>query len=343
MPSRAFPPGAGRVPVILLTGFLGSGKTTLLSRWIHQPVFADTAVIINEFGEVGLDHVLLEKSDDRDVMLLDSGCLCCAMNSPLQDSLEDLYYRRLRAEIPAFRRVIVETSGLADPAPLVNTLAADPSVAAHYEFAGVVATVDAVHGMKSLASYKEAATQLALADRVVVTKTDLAGAAQVQAVIEEVAHRNPHARAILSPGERPDDAAIAALEGLQAHALPAVPAPQNAPRPGRFSHLLRYGIGSFTLRAGPAVGWPQYARWVDAMQRRLGERLLRLKGTLAMEDGKLYAIHAVHHLFSPPAALGADAVPRALHGTLVVIARDLSIDELEEVFALLSPDPPPVP
>jgi G3E family GTPase len=332
---------AGRVPVILLTGFLGSGKTTLLARWVHHPAFADTAVIINEFGEIGLDHVLLEKSDDSDVVLLDSGCLCCAMNNPLQDSLEDLYYRRLRAEVPPFRRVIVETSGLADPAPLVNTLAADPSVAAHYEFAGVVATVDAVHGMESLASYKEAATQLALADRVVVTKTDLASAAQVQAVLEEVAQRNPHARTVLSPGQRPDDAAIAALEGLQAHALPAVPAPQDAQplRPGRFSHLLRYGIGSYTLRAGHALGWPAYARWVDAMQRRLGERLLRLKGTLAMEDGRLYAIHAVHHLFSPPAALDADAVPPALHGTLVVIARDLSADELEEVFALLENPP----
>ncbi|MBV6304045.1 GTP-binding protein [Candidimonas humi] len=326
------------MPVILLTGFLGSGKTTLLARWIHHPAFADTAVIINEFGEVGLDHVLLEKSDDRDVVLLDSGCLCCAMNSPLQDSLEDLYYRRLRGEIPAFQRVIVETSGLADPAPLVNTLAADPSVAAHYEFAGVVATMDAVHGLAALASYKEAATQLALADRVVVTKTDVAGAAQVQAVLEEVARRNPHARAVQSPGERPDDAASAAIEGLQAHALPAA---QETPRPrsDRFSHLLRYGIGSFTLHTGQAVSWPQYARWVDAMQRTLGERLLRLKGTLVMEDGHVYAIHAVHHLFSPPKALPDDSVPPALRGALVVIARDLSAEDLEEIFALLAQEP----
>lgn len=327
---------AAKLPVYLLTGFLGSGKTTLLARLIHQPGFADTAVIVNEFGAVGLDHVLIEKSDDSDIMLLDSGCLCCATNSPLQDCLEDLYYRRLRREIPSFGRVVVETSGLADPGPLVNALMADPSVAAHYRFAGVVTTLDAVHGRDALASFREAATQLALADRIVITKADLASPSDLATIRAAAAQGNPYASLLQSP--LPDACAPHdILAGLQTHDIRLQPAQSHdepTQPPGRFAHLFRYGISSHVLRVEQAVGWPQYAAWVDAMQRELGGQLLRVKGILPFDDGHVYAIHGVHHLFSPPQMLGG-TIPRPALGTVVVIAQDISASELGRIFPLL--------
>jgi G3E family GTPase len=331
---------AEKLPVYLLTGFLGSGKTTLLAQWIHQPSFADTAVIVNEFGEIGLDHALLEKSDDSDIMLLDSGCLCCAMNNPLQDCLEDLYYRRLRTEIAPFGRVIVETSGLADPGPLVNTLMADPSVAAHYRFGGVITCVDAVHGLHALASFREAATQLALADRIVLTKIDLAAQAELEAILAAIARHNPFASLIRSPA--PDTHAVQeVLKNLQAHDIRLEPDDQGTgnrttQKPAsRFSHLFRYGISSHVLRVDAPVTWPRYAAWVTAMQRELGEKLLRVKGILSFDDGHIYAIHGVHHLFSPPQSLAGNIPDRAL-GTLVVIAQDTSENELLRILPLLN-------
>lgn len=331
---------AEKLPVYLLTGFLGSGKTTLLAQWIHQPSFADTAVIVNEFGEVGLDHALLEKSDDSDIMLLDSGCLCCALNSPLQDCLEDLYYKRLRTEITPFGRVVVETSGLADPGPLVNTLMADPSVAAHYRFGGVITCVDAVHGLHALTSFREAATQLALADRLVLTKTDLATQSEQEAILAAIAQHNPFASLIRSPV--PDThAAQDVLKNLQAHDIRLKPDEQgNGNRAAqssavRFSHLLRYGISSHVFRVDTAVAWPHYAAWVAAMQRELGEKLLRVKGIFSFEDGHRYAIHGVHHLFSPPQMLGG-GIPDDASGTLVVIAQDISKNEILRILPLLT-------
>ncbi|HEY0295617.1 MAG TPA: GTP-binding protein [Bordetella sp.] len=317
------------LPVYLLTGFLGSGKTTLLARLIHQPAFADTAVIINEFGDVGLDHVLLEKSDDRDVVLLESGCLCCASNSPLQDSLEDLYYRRLRGDIPAFSRVVVETSGLADPLPLMNAINASATVSRQYRFAGVVTVVDAVNGAASLREYRECAVQLAVADRVVLTKTDVASAAETEAVRGLIAQANPQADVL--PVTL--DSEIDLLRGLEMreHAPVAPVAGQAA---GKFSHLLRYGITSHVLRVNGPVGWPRYAAWVGTAQRVLGERLLRAKGILEFEDGEVCAIHGVRHLFGTPRPLSGP-VPAPQCGAVVLITSDVDEEDIETVARAL--------
>lgn len=324
----------GALPVVLLTGFLGSGKTTLLCTLVRSAAFADTAVIINEFGEIGLDHTLVGQSDDADVVLLDSGCLCCASSSSLQDTLESLWYRRQRGEIPAFSRVVVETSGLADPGPVINTLAADPLIARHYRFAGAVTTLDAVHGLAALADYREAATQVAIADRIALTKTDTVGPDVTAAVLAAVAERNPTAPIQqITPTNRAIEAPRL-FEDLQARHLDAVPADTKATHTA-IGHVLRYGIVSHAWRQPDTpMDWGTYAAWVKYVQRHLGDRLLRAKGILHWQDGTVRAIHGIHHVFSMPEALPAVAADQA--GAIILIVRDTDAEEIAAAFARLA-------
>src|ERR1700694_4406276 len=161
------------IPVTVLTGFLGSGKTTVLNHVLQHPGMAATAVIVNEFGEIGLDHLLVERSSE-DVVLLNSGCLCCTVRGDIVDTLTNLFVDRVKGKVPHFTRVAIETTGLADPAPILHTLMTDPIVAARYMLDGVVATVDAVNGAATLDRQPEAVKQAAVADRLLVTKADLA-------------------------------------------------------------------------------------------------------------------------------------------------------------------------
>src|SRR5258708_40163252 len=157
---------ASRIPVTLLTGFLGSGKTTVLNHVLKQPEMAATAVIVNEFGEIGIDHLLVEKATD-DVVLLNSGCLCCTVRGDIADTLTNLFVDRVKGKIPYFTRVVIETTGLADPAPILHALMSDPIVAARFMLDGVVTTVDAVNGAGSLDRQPEAVKQPAVAERCV--------------------------------------------------------------------------------------------------------------------------------------------------------------------------------
>lgn len=326
------PVTAGPLPVFLLTGFLGSGKTTLLSRLVRSPRFADTAVVINEFGEIGLDHMLVGKADDTDVVLLDSGCLCCAATSSLQDTLESLYYRRQRGEIPAFTRVVVETSGLADPCPVINTLAADPLIARHYRFGGVVAAADALHGMATLDAYREASTQIAIADRIALTKTDLAEDSSIQALRTTLRQYNASAPIRAVSPDTVDEDAPALFDGLRPEHLDTAvltAAPPVAASP--LAHVLRYGIVSYAFRQHTPVTWENYASWTRHMQRHVGERLLRAKGLLQWSDGSLRAVHGVRHVFATPEPV---SLPEgaAQSGALVLIVQDLSAEEVEQAL-----------
>jgi G3E family GTPase len=180
------------IPVSIITGFLGSGKTTLLGKLLKHPAMGETAVLINEFGEVGLDHELIEKVDAETVVMA-SGCLCCTIRGDLVDSLRSLYFRRVRGEVPPFKRVVIETTGLADPAPILHTLMEDPILEAYFRLDSVVTTVDAVHGASQLDAQFESVKQAAVADRLVVTKTDMREAGDVAALEARLRALNPGA------------------------------------------------------------------------------------------------------------------------------------------------------
>jgi len=180
------------IPVTLLTGFLGSGKTTVLNHVLKQPDIAATAVIVNEFGEIGIDHLLVERSSE-DVVLLNSGCLCCTVRGDIVDTLTNLFVDRVKGKVPFFTRVAIETTGLADPAPILHTLMTDPIVAARYMLDGVVTTVDAVNGAGTLDRQPEAVKQVAVADRLLLTKADLADPAARQAIEVRLKTLNPGA------------------------------------------------------------------------------------------------------------------------------------------------------
>jgi G3E family GTPase len=180
---------ASLIPATLLTGFLGSGKTTVLNHVLKQPGMAATAVIVNEFGEIGLDHLLVERSTE-DVVLLNSGCLCCTVRNDIVDTLTSLFVDRAKGKVPWFTRVVIETTGLADPAPILHTLMTEPIVAARYMLDGVVTTVDAVNGAATLDRQPEAVKQAAVADRLLLTKTDLSQPALRQALEARLAALN---------------------------------------------------------------------------------------------------------------------------------------------------------
>jgi G3E family GTPase len=338
--------------VHILTGFLGSGKTTLLSRLLRDPALADTAVVINELGEVGLDHLLVDRGSEEGVVLLDSGCLCCALGNSLQETLESLHYRRQRGELPAFARVVVETTGVADPGPIAATLSADSAIARHYRLGSIVTVVDAVHGGEQLERFEEARRQVAVADRLVVSKGDLADATAIARLDAKLAARNPHAARLAAVDgvvaadsvivDAPDPQALRQLalaEGAAARgdggAVHAHGAVVGAAAGDSHDHLDEHGIASTTLRLAAPLDWPRYADWVQWMQRAFGGGLLRMKGAVRMADGDVRALHAVMQLFSAPRELPG-LPPELGNGVIVLITQDVAPSLLDEARRRLS-------
>lgn len=313
----------------LITGFLGSGKTTLLNRLLRHPGMGDTAVIVNEFGEIGLDHLLIETALDNAV-LLNSGCLCCTLRGDLVDTLASLFDRRQRREVPPFRRVLIETTGLADPAPILHALMADPGVTRHYRMEHVIATVDAVNALSQLAEHYESAKQAAIADRVLLTKTDLAPASTIEAVREQIRALNATAPIlpVIQGAIEPDTLFGSASEEWSAW-LPEVE-PDDHDHGAHHDH--RHGISSYCLLHERPLPWSRLARWLEALAALRGPDLLRVKGIVAVEGRAApVVLHAVQHVLHPPRELKAwpDADRRS---RIVFITRDIAPSALETSF-----------
>lgn len=315
-------PRGTRIPVSVVTGFLGAGKTTLIRALLESPEGADTALIINEYGEVGIDNALLRASSDATV-LLGNGCMCCLARSDLQETLRTLFADRARGAVPSFQRVVIETSGLADPGPLLQTFASDRALGQEFHLQVLVAVIDAPNGQRNLASAPEAREQLALADRIVLTKSDLADPAALLAEI---------AALTAAPVERAVNGAIDPAYLLDERldlAAREVPAHDHA-------HAHSHGIDSFVVIFDRPLHWPAFEQAMAVLTALRGADLLRVKGIVAVEGARgPVVVHAVQHTAHRPIEL--QAWPDDDHRSrLVFITRGIGKAEVEALFAAVA-------
>jgi G3E family GTPase len=326
-------PGA-LIPVNLITGFLGSGKTTLLRRLLRSAELGTTAVLINEFGEVGLDHYLLQRVDEA-TLLLKSGCVCCTIRGDLRDSIRDLYDRRERGLVPPFERLVIETTGLADPAPIVTTLSADPVLCHHFRIGNIVTVVDAVNGLSNLTSFEESRRQAAVADRLVISKWDIADAGEIDRLraslrrlnptaVQIDAARDPVSAARLLTSDIDDPLAKSEEVRRWLAEEEQLLAGHDHDCDHRHGHdVNRHGedIVAFSLRLDEPLHWSAFAVWLTMLLNRHGQAVLRVKGLLRVAGVPTpVVIHGVQHTIHPPTHLAAwpDGAPQT---RLIVIAK----------------------
>lgn len=363
LPARTGQTPVGRIPVSLLTGFLGAGKTTLLNKLMKHPAMAGTAVLINEFGEVGIDHHLVEKLDETMVML-DSGCLCCSVQGDLITALKQLHLRSSRREIPTITRVLIETTGLADPVPVIYTLMEERFVAARFVCDSVLTVVDATHGLSQLDLHQEALRQVAMADRLLITKGDLAEPGSRHALDARLDILNPGALRLevrhgqidpdqlfgsglyATSGKLPDVAAWLGEERLLDESTRAAatgtplrwtkqPAPLRAAAPRHDE-----AVSSFVVRFDAPVPWHGFSVVMGRILESYGPRLLRVKGLMNVAGDDLpQVIQCVQNVAYPPLRLPAWPAGGPFedrHGRLVFITRDLGEDGQEVIRTLLA-------
>ena len=311
------------IPLHLVTGFLGAGKTTFLNRLLRDPALSQTLVVVNEFGAVALDHRLYARLDGE-ISLLASGCLCCTLRGDFVEGLGALLARREAGEL-AFARVIVETSGLADPGPILHALFADAGLASAFRLAGIMALVDALNGVDTLERHGEARRQVALADRIALTRTDLADPAPVLSALATLAPL-----AIVARADEIDAAAF----------LAPFPRPPAAYAP-RAAHG---GAEAHVFRSAAPLSGAAFVRFLDLLAALAGPRLLRVKGFVSTDDApdRPWLVQGAQHAFAPPVRLAAwPEGPRET--ALVVIGEEIAAPAQKLWDALtgaIAPDTP---
>jgi len=283
-------PRGPRLPVIAVTGFLGSGKTTLIRSLLDKPEGANTAVVVNEYGEIGIDHALLRSSSDVTV-LLGNGCLCCNVRSDLQETLRELFADRTRGAVPSFQRVVIETSGLADPGPILQTFATDLALGREFHLQALICVIDAITGIANLEEMPEARRQAALADRLVVSKSDLAEPGATDRLLERIGALNPTQVGIAQHGEI--DPSFVLDEPLAAR--------RNFEL-GKAAHT--HGLNSFSLLFDEPLSWPAFEQAMAVLAALRGPALLRVKGLVAVAECRgPVVVHFVQHVAHPPIEL----------------------------------------
>lgn len=339
------------IPITVLTGLMGAGKTTLLNRLLKHTSLTDTAVLINEFGDVGLDHLLV-KSVRGDVVLLTAGCLCCTVRGDLVKALYSLVMRRAPGEVPFFKRVIIETTGLADPAPILHTLITDPLIAARYRLDGVVTVVDAVNGEATLDAQVEAVKQAAVADRIVLTKSDLAAAPAIASLRARLNLLNPGvmiipaSNGVVDPGLilnlgpfKPESKAADVLRWLNEEAF-AHQAPAERHDHGHHGHERHIHhdknrhddrIQAFCLTFDYPLRWEGFGKFLEMLVATRGDSLLRVKGLLNLHgQARPLVINGVQHIYHEPVLLSEWPIGDGRQSRLVFITRDLARSVVED-------------
>lgn len=324
----------------LLTGFLGAGKTTLLNRLLSKPSLRDTAVLINEFGAVGLDHLLVE-AVSGDIVLLKSGCICCSIRNDLKDAILSLFDRMHRGEVKPFSRLVIETTGLAEPAPILATLSIDPMLKYHFRIGNVISVVDAPNGAHNIETYAESARQVAAADRIIISKSDLVDRDTLDRLTTMLGRMNPTAETIvLDEASDPADSLL----------LSAAPNPSagsadvsrwitaEATHEHHHDHdhvddVNQHGnIRAIVIESDEATAWPRFALWLSMLIHRYGQKILRLKGLVSLEGVETpVVVQGVQHLIHRPMHL--DAWPDGARRTrIIVIGEGLDRDLMQRSF-----------
>jgi G3E family GTPase len=308
-----------RIPVTVMTGFLGAGKTTLIRRFLESPEGQGTAVIVNEFGAVGIDDALVRDSAEQTV-LLGNGCVCCITRSDLQLALRQLLIDRERGLVPGFARIVIETSGLADPAPILQTFSTDRALGGEFHIDVLLAVVDAVNGEANLKTTAEARKQVILADRLVISKSDLAGAAEVELLIRHLQELNPRAAI---------DVAVAGALDPDQFIAPAMAERSSFIAEAEHSD----GISSFVLERQKPMQWPAFTRAMETLIALRGGDLLRVKGILNVAgcQGPV-VVQYVQHLAHPPVELQSWP-DQNRNSRIVFITRNIAESQVRDLFA----------